>query len=236
MHSQQGSEADIVIFDTVNAGSYSWPFDEWKRLINVALSRAREAVIVLASRHEMDEPYLRPLMRSLTPSHLVEKNGQLRWEKFTVSSNQAREPIAKVAENKTSYGRQRKEYRRYGRANQSPQKHEACFVGRTTTPDNLSLDGKPRLVRGVAGSGKSIVLCNWLARTVQRQRGDKNFRIWAVYANRSLHKLLQESVEAAWARLTEGDLFETSGFPWERVSLLHVRDVLAGILPMRTYP
>ena len=40
VHSQQGAEADIVIFDTVNAGSYNWPFDEWKRLINVALSRS----------------------------------------------------------------------------------------------------------------------------------------------------------------------------------------------------
>ncbi|MDP6722090.1 MAG: AAA domain-containing protein, partial [Pirellulaceae bacterium] len=37
VHSQQGSEADIVVFDTVNAGSCNWPFDEWKRLVNVAL-------------------------------------------------------------------------------------------------------------------------------------------------------------------------------------------------------
>ncbi len=43
VHSQQGSEADIVVFDSVNAGSYGWPYDEWKRLVNVALSRAREA-------------------------------------------------------------------------------------------------------------------------------------------------------------------------------------------------
>ncbi len=68
VHSQQGSEADVVIFDTVNAGSYSWPFDEWKRLVNVALSRAREAIIVLASRNEMHEPYLEPLRRQLTPA------------------------------------------------------------------------------------------------------------------------------------------------------------------------
>jgi len=58
VHSQQGSEADIVIFDTVNASSYNWPYEEWKRLVNVALSRAREAIVVLASRSEMDEPYL----------------------------------------------------------------------------------------------------------------------------------------------------------------------------------
>ena len=61
VHSQQGSEADIVIFDSVNAGSYGWPYDEWKRLVNVALSRSRETILVLSSRAEMDEPYLRPL-------------------------------------------------------------------------------------------------------------------------------------------------------------------------------
>ncbi len=77
---------------------------------------------------------------------------------------------------------------------------------------NLTLDGKPRLVRGVAGSGKSLVLCNWLAKTVQRMRGESNFRVWAVYANRSLHKLLQQSVESAWQGLVQGDLFATPIF------------------------
>jgi superfamily I DNA and/or RNA helicase len=47
VHSQQGSEADIVIFDSVNAGSYGWAYDEWKRLVNVALSRSRESIILL---------------------------------------------------------------------------------------------------------------------------------------------------------------------------------------------
>ena len=80
VHSQQGSEADIVVFDTVNAGSHTWGVVEWKRLVNVALSRAREAVIVLASRAEMDEPYLRPLKRYLRESLLVQKDGQYTWK------------------------------------------------------------------------------------------------------------------------------------------------------------
>ncbi len=96
---------------------------------------------------------------------------------------------------------------------------------------NLALDGKPRLVRGVAGSGKSLVLCNWLAKTVQRLQDGEDLRIWAVYANRSLHKLLRESVESAWSSLFDGQLFERPDFPWQKVSLLHVRDVLTGILP-----
>lgn len=67
VHSQQGSEAELVIFDTVNAGSYGWPYDEWKRLVNVAISRARETVIIMASRAEMAEPYMRPLLEFVTP-------------------------------------------------------------------------------------------------------------------------------------------------------------------------
>src|SRR5262249_15354396 len=67
VHSQQGTEADIVIFDTVNAGSCGWPYDEWKRLVNVGLSRAREALLLLASRAEMREPYLKSLMADLVP-------------------------------------------------------------------------------------------------------------------------------------------------------------------------
>ncbi len=80
VHSQQGSEANVVIFDTVNAGSYSWPYDEWKRLVNVALSRSREGIIVLSSRAEMDEPYLRPLLRHLVPRVLKKQGKNLTWE------------------------------------------------------------------------------------------------------------------------------------------------------------
>ena len=45
VHSQQGTEADIVIFDTVNAGSYGWSYDEWQRLINVGVSRAKHRAV-----------------------------------------------------------------------------------------------------------------------------------------------------------------------------------------------
>ncbi len=38
----------IVIFDSVNAGSYGWAYDEWKRLVNVALNHW--STFVLAPR------------------------------------------------------------------------------------------------------------------------------------------------------------------------------------------
>ena len=232
VHSQQGSEADIVIFDTVNASSYNWPFDEWKRLVNVALSRSREAVIVLASRSEMDEPYLKPLIHRLTPSLLVESGNGIRWEKvYDTRTFQRKRETARVSESKVTYGKMPPSKFDMGEQINRRQCLIPVLSQEQQRLTNLALDGKPRLVRGVAGSGKSIVLCNWLAKTVLRMQGDKDLRIWGVYANRSLHKLLRESVESAWSSLSKGDLFAKPDFPWEKVSLLHVKDVLAGMLP-----
>ncbi|QDV81650.1 AAA domain-containing protein [Planctomycetes bacterium TBK1r] len=231
VHSQQGSEADIVIFDTVNAGSGTWQIPEWKRLVNVALSRAREAVIVLASRSEMEEPYLRPLKKELTASFLATDDERLVW----------REPAQRERGQTERFGasiaaEQKAKYKETSSCRMGDQFFDRKGMKPILSQEqqrltNLELDGKPRLVRGVAGSGKSIVLCNWLAKTAKRLQDQKDARIWAVYANRSLQKLLRESIESAWTSLNEDDLFGQSDFPWDKVSLLHVKDVLAGMLP-----
>jgi len=227
VHSQQGSEAEIVVFDTVNAGSYNWPHDEWKRLVNVALSRAREAVIVLASRSEMDEPYLKPLLARLTPSVLVEDDGAFRWQSCKVGVGLSE----KVGESKAGYRGKKRPKGGMGEQFEKRKGMKPVFSQEQQRLTNLELDGRPRLVRGVAGSGKSVVLCNWLAKIAQRLSDKKDARIWAVYANRSLHKLLRESIESAWDHLNDGSLFQQSAFPWHKVSLLHVKDMLAGTLP-----
>ena len=41
----------------------------------------------------------------------------------------------------------------------------------------LALDGKPRLVRGVAGSGKTVVLAHWLMQTVKHFGDQQDVRI-----------------------------------------------------------
>ena len=74
VHSQQGAQAKLVIFDTVNASSTSWSIQEWLRLVNVGISRAEEFVILIASRSEMQSPYLKPLLK------LVQADGpETRW-------------------------------------------------------------------------------------------------------------------------------------------------------------
>lgn len=237
VHSQQGSEADIVVFDTVNAGNHTWGIVEWKRLVNVALSRAREAIVVLASQSEMDEPYLRPLKRHLEPLVLVKHGTQYKWS----SSGQTRsETPSEVSEAEAPYGTEGtdpsntngpRSGNRMGDQFAARKGMKPLFSQEQQRLTNFELDGKPRLVRGVAGSGKSVVLCNWLAKTAKRLQGNRNVRIWAVYANRSLHKLLCDSIESAWKSLNDGDLLDRSDFPWENVELLHVKDVLAGMLP-----
>ena len=242
VHSQQGSEADIVVFDTVNAESCNWPFDEWKRLVNVALSRAREAIIVLASRDEMEEPYLRPLLRRLTPSVLVAQGNVAQGnvvQENTVSwrtlDRDQPSTQSKVQETSASYAPRSKSGQqaggKLGDQLADRKKMRPVLSQEQQRLSNLELDGKPRLVRGVAGSGKSLVLCNWLAKIARRTQDVKNFRIWAVYANRSLQRLLRQSIEAAWKESSKGQLFEAEDFPWQNVSLLHVKDVLAGLLP-----
>ncbi|GIX00562.1 MAG: hypothetical protein KatS3mg111_3894 [Pirellulaceae bacterium] len=224
VHSQQGAEADVVIFDTVNAGSYSWPYDEWKRLVNVALSRAREACLVLASRAEMQEPYLHPLLSFLSPRVLRKRARKLVWEQVPareIYSAPNRETVRETGANEYATNTNSLGYqistRKLLRPVLSREQERLC---------GLTLDGKPRLVRGVAGSGKTIVLAHWLAKTVKRFSDQPDARIWAVFANRSLQALIANSIETAWDRAAEG-----THFPWERVSLLHIREILDWMLP-----
>jgi len=214
VHGWQGTEADVVVFDTVNAGSCGWSYDEWERLVNVGLSRAREFVLLLASRAEMDEPYLRPLLETLAPRVLARSGRALVWREVPARSTFL-SPV-KIASNPDLMGNQlarRKELRPV----MSAEQQRLC---------GQKMDGKPHLVRGVAGSGKTYVLAHWLQKTVRSLAEKPDARVWAVYANRSLHRLIADTIEDAWK--AEGSLVQ---FPWERVELCHIRHILASLLP-----
>lgn len=214
VHSQQGTEADFVIFDTVNAGSCGWPYDEWKRLVNVGLSRAREFVLVLASRAEMREPYLQPLTFDLMPCILKWSGRAHKW--INVPAEPEFEVAEEVVANPDSIGNQIAKRKKL-RPVLSFEQQRLC---------GLAMDGKPRLVRGVAGSGKTVVLAHWLLKTMQRLKDQPETRIWAVYANRSLQRLITDTIAEAWK--TDGD---GGQFPWHRVDLCHVKDLLESLLP-----
>ena len=164
VHSHQGMEAECVIFDTVNAGSTGWAYDEWKRLVNVGLSRAREFVIVLASRAEMREPYLRGLSPLLEPRVLRKSGRSLVWA--AVPIRPAAETAVEVVGDPDSVGHQIA-MRKLLRPVMSLEQQRLC---------GLKMDGKPRLVRGVAGSGKTVVLAHWLQKTLSGSRASPTSR------------------------------------------------------------
>ncbi len=224
VHSQQGQEADIVIFDTVNAGSFGWSRKEWNRMINVGLSRAREMVILLASRDEMEEGYLSPLLATLKPRTVTVRNGNLSWREV----DEKRFPIRGCHPDaiKTEALRQMESLPSDTLGRQiaeravlhpvlSQEQQQLC---------GYKIDGKPRLVRGVAGSGKTAVLAEWLVRCLNERlaEGTQNRSpFWVVFGNRSLEKLLARTVENAW-RKQNGD----RPFPIGEVEYLPIWTVL----------
>ena len=83
--------------------------------------------------------------------------------------------------------------------------------------------GGPRLVRGVAGSGKTIVLANNLARRLERGRNDDmplfeetgvRFRLLAVCYNRTLAPFLRQKIDLAHRQRTGRPLSEDAVEVW----------------------
>jgi hypothetical protein len=215
VHAQQGIEADYVVFDTVHGGAHVWSTAEWMRLINVALSRGREFAFVLASRQEMVMPFLAPLRALLPPRCLVASKGDLpRWR--VPKPVRGYEPTASagaamsVAE-PSALGAQLAA-RKALQPLLSRDQQRLC---------ELTMDGKPRLVRGVAGSGKTIVLAHWLVQVVAMLAEQAQARIWVVYANRALKGLIEDHVVDAWQRAAHQE-----PFPWQLVEVRHIKDLL----------
>jgi hypothetical protein len=208
IHSQQGAEADIVIFDTVNAGSTGWSYEDWKRLINVGISRAKECVLLLASRAEMNQPYLNPLSQNLAPRILTVSRGKSAFHDVAL------QPAATTVVDEGQSDLLGVQIARRKALRPVLSAEQQQLIGRT-------LDEGPRLVRGVAGSGKTVVLAHWLVQTLHKLGHETGGPIWAVFANKSLEGLIRETIEDAWK--SKGD---SGPFPWHKVSLLHIKDIL----------
>lgn len=242
VHAQQGSEADVVVFDTVHAASTGWSRADWERLVNVGLSRARQLVLVLASRDEVAQPYLRPLRPHLAPRVLVHHGQGWRW---TVPASEApssaspslfgRQPLpspalaaeppppddpADLPAHSVKLGAQidrRRQLRPLLSAEQARLVHR-----------DLS-DAGPRLVRGVAGSGKTLVLAHWAVRLL---RGQTVPSVTICYANRALRPLLERMLQDAWDHGPD----PVPRFPSDRVHLVHIRELLEDLLRERELP
>ena len=220
VHAVQGAEADVVLLDTVHVGDTGFSADDWRRLTNVALSRARHQVLLLATRGELASAPLRPLADLLEPVALrravAAKPGggvtRARWEPaagLAAGAAPRRDGPAPPAE---SLGGQIARRKQLSAALSAEQRR---LAGRT-------LDGGPRVVRGVAGSGKTAVLATWVARTLAAApRTPGELPLWVVYANKDLGPRIESSCKGAWRRLGG-----RTRFPQSRVAFKHVRSVL----------
>lgn len=87
---------------------------------------------------------------------------------------------------------------------------------------DLKIDGKPRLIRGVAGSGKTIVLANMVANYIKQLKRSgkqseldfdgtmpKDISIAVVCYNKTLMHLIKEKISIAYKSITGEDL------PWD---------------------
>jgi superfamily I DNA/RNA helicase len=214
VHSQQGTQADIVLFDTVNGGSTGWPPDEWKRLINVGLSRAKHYVILIASRAEMRQPYFRELILGLAPAVLKWSGNAYKWAKVAAEEVG---PEPELPDDPELMGNQIR-LRKTLRPVLSSEQERLC---------GLTLDGKPRLVRGVAGSGKTVVLAHWVAKTIEQYRDTPDKKICVVYANAALSRIIQDTIQEAL--MTRPGLTPANS---EQVSLRHVKDILSPMMKL----
>lgn len=201
VHCQQGQEADIVIFDTVNAGSTGWTHHEWMRMINVGISRAKRLLIVLSSRAEMAQPYLKPLGRVLQAAILTSARDRWEWKNveslpFITGDSQAGMSLAEV---------QKIPLNTLGRQIAERQLLSSVFSQEQQWLCQREIDGKPRLVRGVAGSGKTAILAEWLVNLLLKNRQTKSTErrpFWIVFGNKTLQTLIKKHVDAAWEKET----------------------------------
>ncbi|MFK7930947.1 MAG: AAA domain-containing protein [Myxococcota bacterium] len=224
VHAQQGSEADVVLFDVVRTGG--WALPEWRRMVNVALSRAKHLVAVLATEHQLDASPLRGLKRYLQPCALS-LAGRLQphahpsaqpglFEPVLAAeptASQNRAPAPSIPGDPSLLGVQIAWHRAAGReltANQA----------RLIAQKELS-DLGPRIVRGVAGSGKTIVLARW---AVAELSTHQDLKATVIYGNAALRKHLEDLLIRAWEMACPG-----VAFPDSRLALIHAHALLNDI-------
>lgn len=235
VHAQQGAEASIVVFDTVHTSSTGWTPADWRGLINVGLSRAQHLVLVVAARAELERAWLRGLRMHLDARALGRHRGGWVWRELASDPESASSlfaaapaPPARVpAEDPERVARDPdKLYERVeslGAQIQRRRSERPVLSSEQRRLVNRDLaDAGPRLVRGVAGSGKSLVLAHWVVRTL---RGLGFERVAIVFGNQALRGLLERLLADAWSEQTDDRLV----MPWERVHLIHVGELLTDL-------
>ncbi len=188
IHRQQGAERDVVILDTVN-GAGAWPSHEIDMMLNVAISRAKKHFILVASQAELFSPSLARLAVLLATSGLnvpvYNEKGQqmLLPENPPVPHNQNLGLAFSASRLPTTLGEEIDAAVKTVIVSRDQKKIIERNIG----------DGH-YMVRGVAGSGKSIILAHWVIRTLIKHN---KARILITYFNKGIKNLLEHMLEEA---------------------------------------
>ncbi len=191
IHRHQGAERDVVIVDLVRA-ALSWTKSERAMLLNVAMSRAKRQFILLASRDELATPVLNQLIahlkqESISMSVLDEVGGQkmlqfdLKGVEVKPSSQKEEIKPAKTLGDETHVFRERRPL--------------FSFDQMKLLDRNIG-DGH-YLVRGVAGSGKSLILANWVVKLLEKRIRHK---VLITFFNKGMQNLMNAMLQEACVR------------------------------------
>lgn len=201
IHRQQGAEREVVILDLVN-GASAFSSAEIRMIVNVAMSRAKRHLIVIASKGEMRSPVLRPLATLLKPSIKKKMESKtpglgnlLDLIRPSEKTKEAQRLASALAGLDTSPSREGfLTPRNWGHEIKQLRNRRPLFSAEQVRLIEKNIGEGHRLVRGVAGSGKSLILTAW---AVKLMHGNPSHKVLITYFNKGMKILLSSMVETA---------------------------------------
>jgi superfamily I DNA/RNA helicase len=204
IHRQQGTQYDVVLVDTV-AGGRPFPPHTLVPMLNVAASRARDYLLVLASRDEARAATIPQRFLALLPRLRVLDTEPLRLEPLPLPQRPPPPPPPPPAPPAS-----------LGGEIEGARPARPLFTHEQVSLFERRFDDGHHLVRGVAGSGKTYVLAHWVARYLLEH---EDTQVLVSFFNRALaplvHKLLTEALVQRAGRERARELRE-------RVAVKHV--------------
>jgi len=205
VHAQQGWQAPVVIFDTVdvNKGGRGWKkidehthISEWQRLINVATSRAQRLVLFVTSGREWKLPDGH--IRSFRECYERCGGRLYSWSHKAGALTEHLDSVPKIPSDHPP------KERRAGTMGASVealrQSRPNLTAAQVKLVQRLELEG-PIVVEGVPGSGKTLAICEWAVRTKQAY---PQLRVAVLHFTSPLGEFIRRELRQA-ARLLEVD-------------------------------